>query len=122
MRINDVSEDRQINAVSQNPWLLISIVDPSEAVKLAAVTRFGDIIQHIPDPSTAVQLAAVTETPGALVYITDPEQSVAIRALLGMVNNRQFHQVVGDNLRRIYTLHPEWEDLQLMADEIGVEL
>jgi len=86
---DELPEDVQLVAVTQNYKAIKDIVNPSEATQIAAVTKNGYIINDILNkgitPSEAVQLAAVTKDSDAILYILrkgiTPSEAVQIAAV-----------------------------------------
>lgn len=103
------------------------IPNPSEAVQLASVKQMASSIGHIKNPTEAVQLAAVQKSTKSFKYIANPTHRATMTAFLNM-SYRDWATRPGNKslmiseLRRMYRLHPDWDDLHTFADDIGIKL
>ena len=76
-----VTEEQQLDAVTQNGRSIQYIKNPSEEMKLVAVTINGNAIQFIVFPSEKVQLAAVSQNGYSIQFIKYPSISVQLAAV-----------------------------------------
>jgi hypothetical protein len=85
----DWDESAQLRAVAKNPWVISSILHPSEAVQLAAVSKLPWTIERISSPTLRVQLAAVRIDGRVISVMPHPSRLLQLEAVVqdpGVIN------------------------------------
>lgn len=75
------SESIQMAAVQQNPWALLQIENPAEAVKLEAVGRKAEMYKYIENPTEDFKLKVVKKNGAAIRYMLEPSEEIQVAAV-----------------------------------------
>lgn len=117
------SEDEQIEAVKENPYLIKSWYSwfgsqrPSETLELVAVSEEPMVIKYIKNPSEEVQLAAVERDAYAIRHIKNPTEKTQIAAIRKNLNSFQFLADRASDRVQIYAImatETGWSALNLI--------
>lgn len=81
--LNNLSEEKQIECILNDPLNIRYIFNPSEKVQLLAVNidSYGESLKYIKDPCLEVQLKAVGKSGRNIRYIKDPCLEVQLKAI-----------------------------------------
>jgi len=91
--INAMSEEEQIEKVTEDGFVITKITNPSDLVQIAAVNQTIYVIKYINNPSQEVQLAAIKKNIYAIRYIKNPTKDVLITALLKLLQDNDVEYV-----------------------------
>ena len=125
--LNNATEAEQIAVVSKDGEAIYSIKNPSEAVQMAALQNNIYAIRWIRNSCESAQLFAIQKDPHKLRHILAPTHRATMIALLSMIEQGSLdsddtRQLFMTQLKRIYQVHPDWDDLKTIANNTGVEL
>ena len=81
MNYNELSKEKQLEAVKENGLTIQYINNPCIEVQLAAVKKNGFAIEYIDNPSKEVQLEAVKKDGFAIKYIDNPSEEIKMTAV-----------------------------------------
>ena len=101
-RLNNQTEEIQLEAVKQFGPLIKYIFNPSEKVQLEAVKEDGDSIQYINNPSEDVQLEAVKNDGLSIQFIKNPSEKVQLEAVNDNKYSIQFIKDINNLINKYY--------------------
>ncbi len=79
--IGDMDDPELIQHISEYPWDIKIIRNPSEKVQLAAIENLPVSVQHIKNPTEKVQLTAIENDPYSIRFIKNPTEKIQLAAI-----------------------------------------